>query len=446
MNSITEEQVVSLAPDAASLKAGKALAVENKWLTLAFNDRVLWGEVQGSGKDPYRTQVDLGQMASKCSCPSRKFPCKHGLGLLLLFAKPSPAFQSPPEEPAWVSEWMDKRQTKAEKAAEPVVASPATDEQKEKDRQKRQQERLRKVQGGVTELGQWLRDMVRTGTLNVPERGYRHFDQTAARMVDAQATGLANAVKAFNAIPYAGSDWQSQVLEQCTKLFVWTEAFKNLDSLPIPVQEDIKTALGWNRSAKDLDAEGEVVTDDWLVLGRLTREEERITVQQNWLWGHQTNRIALVLNFAYQNAGIETPLVPGTSSRAELRFFPSAFPFRAIVSNHSGYSTLDTAPPAFANWLEAEAFLNQIWLAQPWADQIPLWIQTVSLVRVGDQWLLRDTENRVVPLSEEFYEMKIFHLLALGGGNPLTLSVRYSDGTVYPLGIWLDDQYQLLPS
>ncbi len=83
----SEQQVETLAPDAASLKAGKALSNANQWLVKQINERVLWGEIKGSGSKPYRTQIDLQNIAYKCSCPSFKFPCKHGIGLMLAFAK-----------------------------------------------------------------------------------------------------------------------------------------------------------------------------------------------------------------------------------------------------------------------------------------------------------------------------------------------------------------------
>ena len=114
----TEEQVAQLAPDASSLKAGKDLANERKWLNYQLNDRVLWGEVQGSGKDPYRTQIDLRQIAFKCSCPSRKFPCKHGLGLLFLVARKNGEITRSDAEPTWVNEWITKRSEKAETKVE----------------------------------------------------------------------------------------------------------------------------------------------------------------------------------------------------------------------------------------------------------------------------------------------------------------------------------------
>jgi hypothetical protein len=82
----TAEQILKLAPDAVSAKAAQGLLAPKKWTSLGANESVLWGACQGSGANPYQTQIDLAEPAFKCSCPSRKFPCKHGLALFLLFA------------------------------------------------------------------------------------------------------------------------------------------------------------------------------------------------------------------------------------------------------------------------------------------------------------------------------------------------------------------------
>lgn len=104
----TPDQVVALATDASSVKAGQKLSKLSGWLTTGTNGTVLWGEFKGSGKSPYRTQIVLGEPAFKCTCPSRKFPCKHALGLLLGYSEnPSAVGQSDP--PDWVQEWLDKR-------------------------------------------------------------------------------------------------------------------------------------------------------------------------------------------------------------------------------------------------------------------------------------------------------------------------------------------------
>ncbi|MBW5486798.1 SWIM zinc finger family protein, partial [Streptomyces bambusae] len=83
----TAEQVLALAPDDASRKAGGRLGGAGPWSqTGGSASGSVWGLCKGSGSKPYRTVVDLTGPAYKCSCPSRKFPCKHALGLLLLWA------------------------------------------------------------------------------------------------------------------------------------------------------------------------------------------------------------------------------------------------------------------------------------------------------------------------------------------------------------------------
>ena len=82
---LTLEQVLALAPDASSAAAGRKLASANAWSCLGSNEAAIWGECQGSAL--YQVRVDLADLTVKCSCPSRKFPCKHGLGLLLVLAQ-----------------------------------------------------------------------------------------------------------------------------------------------------------------------------------------------------------------------------------------------------------------------------------------------------------------------------------------------------------------------
>ena len=86
----TADQVLALAPDAASRKAGSKLGAAGPWSEAGSSDEgAVWGLCKGSGSKPYQTVVDTRTPtgpAYKCSCPSRKFPCKHALGLLLLWA------------------------------------------------------------------------------------------------------------------------------------------------------------------------------------------------------------------------------------------------------------------------------------------------------------------------------------------------------------------------
>ncbi|NEA10290.1 SWIM zinc finger family protein, partial [Streptomyces sp. SID10692] len=108
------EQVLALAPDAASRTAGGRLGTAGPWSgTGGDGAGAVWGRCEGSGSTPYRTVVDLTGPAYHCSCPSRKFPCKHALGLLLLRAADEAAFRR--SDPAdWAAAWIEGRRRRAD--------------------------------------------------------------------------------------------------------------------------------------------------------------------------------------------------------------------------------------------------------------------------------------------------------------------------------------------
>jgi hypothetical protein len=157
----THERVLGLAPDAASAKAASGLAHASKWTSLGRSDVALWGEVQGSGKDPYRARVDLRDAATKCSCPSRKFPCKHGLALLLMHAA-APGTAAVGSPPDWVAEWLASRAEREEARAAREAKADATPADPAAQA-RRAAAREGKVAAGLDELRAFLDDVVRQG-------------------------------------------------------------------------------------------------------------------------------------------------------------------------------------------------------------------------------------------------------------------------------------------
>src|SRR4051812_35297232 len=153
---------MDLAPDAASASAGRSCTNASKWVTLGKTETALWGEFQGSGSKPYQTQVDLREPAFKCSCPSRKFPCKHGLGIMLALAEKPDAIKTTPT-PQWVTDWLAGREAKAAKREEKATAAVSDAPVDAEAQAKRIAAREAKVKAGVEELSAFLTDMVRQG-------------------------------------------------------------------------------------------------------------------------------------------------------------------------------------------------------------------------------------------------------------------------------------------
>src|SRR5258708_4872950 len=105
---LTLEQIEKMAPDAASAAAGKKLVGIKHWPELGRSAAAVWGKCQGSAV--YQVKVDLANMGYNCTCPSRKFPCKHVLGLLMLTVQSAEAVADR-SAPDWIEELLAKRRS-----------------------------------------------------------------------------------------------------------------------------------------------------------------------------------------------------------------------------------------------------------------------------------------------------------------------------------------------
>lgn len=431
----TEEQIIALSPDAYSTKSGKDLAKPTKWVTVGVSERALWGECQGSGSLPYRTQIDLRDTAFKCTCPSRKFPCKHGLGLFLLYIHQPGVFKQTPEAD-WVKEWLDKRGEKLQKKVE-VKADEASDT---KAQAKRIEARKAKVEAGVEEIELWMKDFIRNGLITAPDKSPKFWQSAASRMVDAQAPGLASMVRSLGEINYFGDNWQSLALQQLTKLYLAVQGFKRMDTLPEPLQADIRSQIGWTLKAEELKT-NTGIHDHWLVLGRQTEQEGDITVQRNWLYGVNSRQFALILNFAYRTQTVDLSLVPGTAMEGELVFYPGSLPLRALLKERVRTVEFPEVP-GLADWQAvAHAYATHC-SASPWLYQWPLIVENITLLPLEKQWILQDSGNRMAQLDKKFD--KLWKLLAYGGGHPLTMSFVRENDCFLPLGLWYKKRYIVL--
>jgi SWIM zinc finger len=431
---LSEEQVLALAPDESSKKSGKELSNPGKWVSKGVNDLVLWGECQGSGSKPYQIQVDAVNIAFKCSCPSRKFPCKHGIGLLLLYARSKSDFTSS-IMPAWVAEWINKRSERQEKQAE-QKEKPVDEAAQAKRRQAREQ----KVGDGIEELLQWIKDIIRNGIISMPEKGSAWFEGMARRMVDAQAPGLAGMIKTLGEINFYRDGWQSEYMDQLLRLYLVISGFKNNEALPTLLQQDIRTSIGFTQNQDELK-EQPGITDTWLVLGKLVTEEDNITVERNWLYGITSNQYALVLQFLVRGQGAQLALTPGLYVQAELVFYPSVVPLRAIVKKQISTEKVQQCK-GFTNWqqvVEAEtAFSSSL----PFRSERPFIIEQVRPVFYNQQWWLQDTNNAMMRIKSGF--KNIWTLLSLSGGDSLNMAVVGKENAYEPFGVWYQNEYKIL--
>jgi hypothetical protein len=431
----TTEQVLALAPDPASAKAGQGLASPRKWVTLGQDDKSAWGECQGSAKLPYQASIDLSEPAFKCTCPSRKFPCKHSLGLFLILAG-QPAAVKTSAAPAWVGEWLSGRSQRAEKKAAKAERGPAPVDPVAQ--QKRAAEREATVASGLKDLDLWLRDIVRQGLASVQTRPERFWETTAARMVDAQAPGVARLVRQMSGIPATGKEWPDRLLGALGRLHLLREGFSRIDTLPTPVQADVRATIGWTKKQEELFGE-KSERDTWLIVGQRVEEEDRLRAQRAWLVGRDSGRAALLLSFSHLSQPRDASLVTGTTFEADLVFYPGAFPLRAVVKERHGTPGRVAGFKGYGNFTEAYAAYATALGANPWLERFPMALENVLPAPSGQSWILRDQSGNALPLVPRL-ECS-WELLALGGGNSMTVFGEWDGEYLLPLSVWAEERF-----
>lgn len=255
----------------------------------------------------------------------------------------------------------------------------------------------------------------------------------AARMVDAQAPGLARRLRGLAQLPTAGDGWSARWLAQLGQLALLLDAFKRSDQLPASVQADLRAAIGWTFKAEDVAEQGGV-QDCWQVLGQHSHDEEQLRVRRTWLWGQHTGAPALLLDFAHQKQPWATMFAPEQCMHGEVVFYPSHAPLRALLRQHQPGTPPPTSPfgyPSIDAWLENSV---QYWARNPWQDTLPAPLDAIVPVQHPSGWYVRDTAGALLPIAPHFEQS--WQLLALSGGHPLWLFAEWDGQTLLPLAAW----------
>lgn len=458
----TAEEVLTLAPDEASRRAGSRLSRSDRWSDAAAGSGAVWGLCRGgSSAKPYRTVVDLDSvgggdgLSCKCSCPSRKYPCKHVLGLLLLCTDGQgqpPAGHSPPE---WAGQWLSGRRERARRggAEGPGAArgGGSTGEgRRSSDPQaarRRAERRAQRVAAGATELEERLADLLRGGLAGAEQLGPAAWEETAARMVDAQAPGLAARIRELGAIPSGGAGgpggWPERLLSECALLHLLNQGFLALEGLPEPLAATVRTRVGFTVDAADvLAGETPRVRDEWLVLARRDTDEGRLTARRTWLRGRTSGRAALLLSFAPLGRQHELALPTGSVLDAELAYYPGARPLRAALGERHAEPRPGSAPPG-GTVTGALAEYGAALCDDPWLDAWPTVLSGVVPV-TGEGGIvvqLADAEGEfALPVAPGTSPAALWKLLAVAGGGPVTVFGECGHRGFAPYTAWSGEE------
>jgi hypothetical protein len=438
----TADQVLALAPDSASRKAGSKLGTAGPWSGTGRSQEgaVVWGLCAGSGGTPYRTVVDVTHPAAassgpayRCSCPSRKFPCKHALGLLLLWSAEGEGSVPAGRAPDWAEQWIaDRSRAREKERPEAGPAGAGSGPADPEGARRRAERRAERITAGATELEERLADLLRSGLATAEQAGYGLWEETAARMVDAQAPGLASRVRELGAIPASGPGWPVRLLEECALLHLLDQGWLHRERLPAALAATVRTRVGLPSAAQ-----GPPVRDDWLVLAQYDTQDPKLTTRRIWLHGTASGRTALLLSYGAAGRSPELTLPVGLALDAELSAHPGAGQQRASIVEQFAPPTPTGARPAGMTTTEATARYGESLRHDPWQDSIPLTLTDVVPTPDGDSWQLADADGTTaLPLTPATSRAGLWRLVALSGGAPVTVFGECGHRGFTPLTAW----------
>jgi hypothetical protein len=423
----TMQQVEQQAPDARSIAAARRLARRGPWSEAGSTEALVWGKCQGSGATPYQVSIELTGPAFTCTCPSRKFPCKHGLALLMLWVGGEGSVAEADAPARFAADWAAERVERVGRSSARSGNGPADPEA----RALRLDRRIERMSSGLAELERWLDDLVTGGMAAAREQPYRWWDQAAARLVDAQLPGLADRVRAMAGAVHAEADWATHLLLEVGRWHLATQAWHRRDELSEAELADLRAYLGWARPSDEID---DRVGGRWQVVGVHRTDDGRLQAQRTWLTDLDSGRTVLALDFATVGGALRVAQVVGTVIAGELGCYPGGAPNRVRVPDGIDASARRADLPATGSIDDALAARSVQVEANPWLDRSPAALGKVVVLAgaTGATARVVDASGASLPVTAD---TELWPLLATTGPDPVAMFAEVDDGGIRPLTV-----------
>jgi hypothetical protein len=394
---------------------------------------LVWGECQGSGAAPYRVVIQEEDFGYKCTCPSRKFPCKHSLALMWLRAEGKAAFQQA-TTPEWVADWVRRRKPAngapakeakeeagqagiksmvAALAAEEAPADPKAEARSAAARERNRRDREEAVLSGLADLDIWLADQLDTGLAGFASQARKSCATLVQRLVDAKAPGLASRLEALPGRLLAMPEGQrgSAAVAELGQFHLIAEAYRRQDSLPAELRADVRRVVGWAQTRNELleDQAALRISGAWRVVATLSEvQPDRLRRLETWLIGEgqeNSSASAVLLDFVPVSTGpARSPFSAGERLAATLVYYVSPAPLRAQIAVMDSPASASGDPIAFPEQTLGQALdgYGRALALEPWLERWPLGFANCRLRQSGAKlWLVsREDDGTAVPLAE----------------------------------------------
>jgi len=280
--------------------------------------------------------------------------------------------------------------------------------------------------------------VVRQGIANTDAAKAAFWNQIAAKMVDAKLPRISTYLKETHQLIIKKSDWTELVTARLGELYLWVEAFQKRESLTASLQEELYVALGKTVTKPEILSKNPSIKDVWFVLGKKEGiDVEGRNFRRVWLQGQTTKGFALILDFAFGNAGYEQQYMVGDLLGGDLTYYSNHYPQRATLENfQSVYSPLSiSAYPNIQAFLKA---YSQAIAQSPWLVQFPMILSDITpFLNEQNELQFQDLNQKIIA-TNAIPQATVWKILAVSGGQPIHIFGEWDGLGFEPLSMFLD--------
>jgi len=297
-------------------------------------------------------------------------------------------------------------------------------------------ERLKLMSSGAEDLEQWIFDLIRQG-LAVLDGETTLWSDIAARMVDAKMGGLAHKLRYLEQL--STDDWPEKVLEEFGRLYLLTQGFKNFEKMPESLQTQLQLVGGLTVRKKDLLVENGTL-DVWLVLGNWRGVNvDQAAYRKIWMQGKDTQEMALLVEYDYTGAGFEGEFKVGEPVKAEVVYYPGAYPLRVVIKHRYPPEKQAAQIVTYENLEAMQSAYAEALSQNPWLSAFPCTLVEVTPICYESRFYLVDKSKHKVELETK--EQAGWSLLSMSGGKPVIVFGEWKGDCLFPLSVFAEGQF-----
>ena len=281
---------------------------------------------------------------------------------------------------------------------------------------------------GAAEAIAWLADIIDNGLTALYSQPDDFWDSISKRMVDAQLSGISNKIKHLSRV--VGVEDEEYIIDLISEIYLIAKSIQKIDQFSFESQLSFLNSAGYNITKRQLE-NAEKIQDDWLILGVILGEDDKIKFRRTWIQGVKTKFMGLILDYAWGKQEFMQNWQAGRAFQGDVRVYPGAYKLRVHVENHNHTPQIFDS---FASYPNIESFLKAYTMAivrQPVLQRFPVCLKDVSVQMKDQALILVDNQLDALPLLED--SMTKWSLFSASAGQKIHVFAEWDGRAMYPI-------------